>query len=139
MMLKALGAGVLYFAIVFIAGFVLGAVRVQAIAPSVGEATAVLLELPFMLIVSVFACRGCVRLTGLSNALGARAMMGATGFVLLMMAEAALAVLAAGLPLGLYLRGYLSVAGLAGLAGQVVFALIPLLQRGPSRPPAVEG
>ena len=133
-MRNALLAGGVYFAIVFVLGFVLGAVRVMAVAPAVGPTVAVLLELPFMLIFSVFACRACVRWFGVSDARGARGLMGATGFVLLMAVEATLAVLAAGIPLAVHLRGYLTASGIAGLTGQVAFALIPLFQRGAARP-----
>ncbi|ALA58449.1 hypothetical protein [Nitrospira moscoviensis] len=48
---------VVYFLLVFGAGFVLGTVRVLLILPLVGERTAELLEMPLMLTVIVFAAR----------------------------------------------------------------------------------
>jgi hypothetical protein len=48
---------VLYFLIVFGAGFVLGTIRVLVVVPQLGERTAELLEMPVMLIVIVAAAR----------------------------------------------------------------------------------
>jgi hypothetical protein len=53
------GAG--YFAHVFIAGFVLGVVRVSWLEPSLGERTAELIEAPLMLAVIAMASRVRVR------------------------------------------------------------------------------
>jgi preprotein translocase subunit SecY len=54
---RVIAAGVLYFAIVFGTGFVLGPIRVLIVAPAVGERIAVLLEAPLMLAAIVFAAR----------------------------------------------------------------------------------
>jgi hypothetical protein len=55
---EALKAGVLYFALVFAAGFVLGTVRTLWAVPRLGVRTAELIELPTMLGVSVLAPGG---------------------------------------------------------------------------------
>ena len=47
-----LKAGVLYFAIVFGAGFVPGSIRVPWIVPHFGERTAELMETPIMFVVT---------------------------------------------------------------------------------------
>lgn len=54
---RILAAAVLYFAIVFGTGFLLGPIRVLIVAPQVGERVAVLLETPLMLAAIVFAAR----------------------------------------------------------------------------------
>ncbi|MDQ7010342.1 MAG: hypothetical protein Q9M29_00840, partial [Mariprofundaceae bacterium] len=54
--MKALQAGIAYFAMVFAAGFMLGIVRVMLLAPNVGETLAVAIELPIMLAVSWISC-----------------------------------------------------------------------------------
>jgi len=56
-MQSSLKAGLHYFAIVFVAGFILGALRVTTIAPWLGETAAVAFELPFMLLISWIASR----------------------------------------------------------------------------------
>ena len=53
-------AGMLYFALVFAAGFMLGAVRTLWIVPRVGTRMAELMETPIMLVVSILAARWTV-------------------------------------------------------------------------------
>jgi len=126
-------AGVAYFAVVFAAGFVLGALRVLAIAPQVGETAAVLVELPIILTVSWLACGWIVRRFLSAPGAGALLTVGAVAFVLLMAAEAGLSVFAFGRSLGEHLDTDRTASGAIGLGGQVVFALLPLI-RGKSRP-----
>jgi len=47
--MQTLKAGVLYFAVVFGAGFVLGPIRVMWVVPRLGTRTAEILEAPIML------------------------------------------------------------------------------------------
>ena len=51
--------------------------------------------------------------------------MGALAFLLLMGSEAALAALLSGDPLGQWLAAMMRPAGIAGLAGQILFGLLP--------------
>ncbi len=60
-MLVQLRAAAEYFAIVFSAGFVLGAFRTFVVAPRTGELLATLIELPIMLVIAWFACRWIMR------------------------------------------------------------------------------
>ena len=53
-------AGVLYFALVFGAGFVLGTIRTLWIVPRVGTRTAELMETPIMFVVTIVAARWTV-------------------------------------------------------------------------------
>ena len=61
MAMRILKAGVIYFALVFGAGFMLGTVRVLWGVPHVGTRTAELLEAPIMLVVTILAARWVVR------------------------------------------------------------------------------
>jgi len=60
-MMRLLKAGVIYFALVFGAGFVLGFIRVTWVAPPLGTRTAELLEAPIMLAVIILSARRIVR------------------------------------------------------------------------------
>lgn len=119
-------AGFVYFAIVFAAGFILGAVRTLVLVPRIGAAPAVLVELPFMLAIAFVACRWLVSRLVVSPASRARVTMGVVAFVLLMAAELALSILAFGGSVGGFFAALSTPAGLLGLAGQVAFAALPL-------------
>lgn len=116
----------IYFAVIFALGFVLGTIRVLSVAPASGTVGAVLVELPVMLAASWAVARAVLPRWPLAGA-GARLAMGALAFALLMAAEAALAVAGFGIAPGAWARGLASAAGAIGLAGQVGFAVMPVL------------
>lgn len=125
-----LRAGTAYFAIVFAIAFVVGAFRVMVVVPRVGELIAVTLELPLILIVSWYASRWTCTRFAVPADTASRIHVGAIAFALLMSAEVALAVVAFGRPVDEYLLSFTTRAGALGLAGQVMFALLPWLQSG---------
>ena len=59
--MRVLKSAATYFALVFGAGFVFGAVRVTWLVPRLGERAAELAEMPLMFVVIVFAARFVVR------------------------------------------------------------------------------
>ena len=59
--MQILKAGLLYFALVFGAGFVLGVLRVMCVVPRFGTRMAELMETPIMLVVTILAARWIVR------------------------------------------------------------------------------
>ena len=122
--MTALALGLRYFAGVFAVGFLLGTIRTLWLAPAVGHVAAVAIELPIMLGVSWWWCRRL--LLGRVVDAGGRAVMGGSAFIWLMLAELALS-LAFGRSAGEHLALMLAPAGLLGLAGQLVFAALPLL------------
>lgn len=124
---QAVVAGAAYFALVFTAGFVLGTVRVLLLLPRLGEGPAVALELPVMLVLSWFASAFVTARLAVPRAGPVRALMGLSAFGLLMLAEAALALML-GRGIGEHLASYGEPAKLAGLAAQAVFAAIPSIQ-----------
>lgn len=128
-MTRVLGAGAGYFAIVFAAGFVLGAVRVLLLEPTVGELGATLLEVPVMLLLSWVACGWILDRLRVPPARSSRLLMGGVAFGLLMAAELALSVLLFDRTGTQMLEGWQSTVGAVGLAGQLAFALIPVLRR----------
>ena len=56
-MARVVGAGLLYFALTFGAGFLLGPIRILLIEPRVGVRAAELLEIPVMIGVTLLAAR----------------------------------------------------------------------------------
>lgn len=123
---RALIAAAFYFQIAFAVGFALGTLRALLIAPRIGELAAVIIELPIILAAS-WGVAG--RLIARYNVLPAqRPAMGAFAFLLLIVTEAALAVLLFGRTIDEHLAHLRTTAGATGLAGQIVFAAIPTLR-----------
>jgi hypothetical protein len=127
MMLVAIIAGALYAAVVFLIGFIFGSLRVMLLVPALSDTTAVLLELPFILLASWFVCRWCVDRLGVCRSKQARVLMSVVAFVVLMVAEFGLGI-TLGRPLVDQLAGFASPAGVIGLTAQVVFGLFPVMQ-----------
>ncbi|MEO8894731.1 MAG: hypothetical protein ABI450_02510 [Rhizomicrobium sp.] len=121
-------AGVVYFLAVYVAGFTMGVIRVLLVAPRLGATAAVLVELPVMLTASWFACRIIVDRLHVASRASARLVMGASAFALLMLVETALGLAAFGQTPAAQIAALGEMAGLIGLAGQVMFALLPLFQ-----------
>jgi hypothetical protein len=101
--MQTLKPGIIYFLLVFGAGFILGTIRVLLIVPLVGHRTAELLELPLMLIATVLAARWITRRFPEPRDSTARLAIG-------------------GIALGLMLAGELAVGiGLRGMTASDVF------------------
>ena len=120
-------AGVAYFSLIFSLGFLLGTVRLLAVIPRVGEFAATLLELPFILTASWFVSGWLIKRMQVAPFASNRLLMGAAALGLLMIAEPLLG-LSFGSSLAEQLSALLRPAGLAGLAGQAVFALMPWIR-----------
>lgn len=121
-------AGAAYVAIVFPVAFALGTVRTLLVAPRLGDTLAVTIEAPLILVVSWLASAWCVRVFQIPPAVTPRLAMGGVGFGLLMLLELGLSVLLFGRTPGDYLAASLSRPGGIGLAAQLGFALVPLVQ-----------
>jgi hypothetical protein len=136
--MTTLKAGLAYFALVFGAGFVLGALRVTLLVPRLGVRTAELLEMPLMLVVVVLAARFVVRRFRLAPRTRSRLYAGLVALALLVTAELLLAVALQGASLQSYLAGRDPVSGSVFLAMLVVFALMPRLldRHGTASPPS---
>lgn len=130
---RPLLAALAYFLIVFAAAFALGTVRVAVIAPRIGALWATALEVPIVLAISWPAAAAVMRRAHIA-AIGPALIMGGAAFVLLMIAEAALAVLAFGQTVSGFLANLVTVAGALGLAGQIAFGLIPVARLGLAAP-----
>ena len=130
---QATKAGLAYMAAVFAAGFILGTLRVFIITPKLGELAAMSMELPIMLAISWLICPWINAYFAVPVWVSARLVMGGVAFAALMIAETTLSVLAFGRPLTEHLSRYREWPTLLGLAGQIAFAAIPMLQASRSR------
>lgn len=125
--LKAALAALSYFALVFGAGFMMGAVRVPLVVPRVGERVAELMEMPIMLLVIVFAARFIVRRFALPPTANTRLAVGLLALGLLLSAELLLAVMMQNRSLGEYIASRDPVSGSVYLLMLAVYATMPLI------------
>jgi hypothetical protein len=125
--MQTLKAGTLYFALVFGAGFMLGAPRVLWLVPKLGTRTAELIEGPIMLVVIFFAAGWVVRRFSLPPTLAGRLGTGFTALVLLLAAEFTLVLKVRRLTLAQYIAGRDPVAGAIYVLMLLLFALMPLV------------
>ena len=123
----AIKAGFAYFALVFGAGFVLGALRVSLLVPRFGERISELAEMPLMFAVVVFAARFVMRRFAVPPSIPARLGTGLLALALLLAAELLLAVVLQERSLADYLASRDPVSGSVYLAMLGLFALMPVL------------
>jgi hypothetical protein len=121
-LLNILKAAVVYFALVFGAGFVLGPIRILFIVPRFGVRLAELMEFPVMLLVIVLAARWLVR----KFQLAAHALLvGFLALVLMIAFEFTLVLWLRGLTLSEYFRERDPVAGVVYYLMLLVFTAMP--------------
>jgi len=128
MVREILGAGALYFALVFGAGFVVGFVRVLWLVPLVGERAAELLEAPLMLAVTIVAARWVVRRRAVPPTTS-RLGVGLVALGLMLVVELTFVLGLRGMTLREYLAGRDAVAGTVYVTMLVIFVLMPLVVR----------
>jgi type IV secretory pathway TrbD component len=120
-------AGVLYFALVFGAGFVLGTIRTLWVVPRVGTRTAELMETPIMLVVTIVAARWIVHRLAVPSLASSRLGMGVIALGLMLVAEFGLVLWLRGLSIREYLATRDPVSGAVYYAVLGVFAVMPFL------------
>ena len=125
--MKVLKTGLIYFALVFGAGFILGPIRVLWAVPRLGERTAELLEMPIMLAVIIWVARRLRRWGRLpANRLG-RLSVGLVALALLLTAEFTLVLALRGMTIEEYFATADPVSGTVYALMLGLFALMPLL------------
>jgi len=125
--MQILKAGVLYFALVFGAGFVLGAIRIMWVVPRFGTRIAELMEAPIMFVVTILAARWIVRRLAVPPKLSSRLGMGCVGLGLMLVAEFTLVLWLRGLSISEYLASRDPVSGTVYYVMLGVFCIMPLL------------
>jgi hypothetical protein len=124
---QILKAGALYFALVFGAGFVFGAIRVLWAVPRFGTRTAELMEAPVMFAVTVLAARWVVRRLSLPPAPPARLAVGFLALGFMLVAEFTLVLWLRGLTIRDYLETRDPLSGTVYFVLLAIFAFMPLL------------
>jgi hypothetical protein len=125
--MHSLKAGVLYFAIVFGVGFLLGPIRIFWVVPRLGARTAELLEAPIMLAVSIVAARWIVRRLAVPSRVGSRLGMGLIALAFMLTAEFSLVLWLRGLTIREYIATRDPVSGAVYYLTLAVFAILPML------------
>jgi hypothetical protein len=127
--IRVIRTGVLYFAIVFAAGFALGVVRVLFVIPQLGARSAELIELPAMAAISYLSARWLIGRFQIPYTLSERIGVGVIALALLVGAELGVVVWLQKLSVSEYISSRDPISGTAYLLSVLLFALFPLIVR----------
>lgn len=122
-----LKAGLLYFAVVFTVGFVLGVIRVLWAVPRFGSREAELLEMPVMLVATILAALWVVRRLAVPPGTWPRLGMGLVALGFLLLTELSVVLQLRGLSIEEYLANRDPISGTVYLLMLGVFAAVPWL------------
>lgn len=125
--MKIAAASLLYFAMVFGAGFVLGPVRVLVLEPRIGPLAAILCEAPFLLTAIVLAARWAPRAARVDPRRHALLLIGLGALALQQSADVSVGLLLRGMSLAEQFARLATTEGRIYLALLVLFAAMPLL------------
>jgi len=124
---RTLRAALLYFALTFGAGFLLGPLRILFLVPRLGARAAELVEIPVMIGITWLAARWVTRRFSVPPQRGPRLSLGVTAGALLLLAEFTLVLRLRGLTLEEYFATRDPISGTAYYAAVLVLVLMPLL------------
>jgi hypothetical protein len=125
--MKILKGGLLYFALVFGAGFALGMIRVLWLVPRVGTRSAEVMEAPVMFVAVIVAARWVVRRVSLPPTMAMRLGVGFIALGFLLATEFTVVLGIRGITINEYFIGRDPVAEGVYVAMLGVFAIMPLL------------
>ena len=125
-MKETLKGGVLYFILVFAAGFVLGTVSTLWAVPRLGVRTAELMEAPIMLGVSILAARWVVRRAGIPPLPSRRLAVGCIALGLMLLVEFTVVLWVRGMTIRGYFESHDPVSGTVYFLTLGAFAVIPI-------------
>ena len=123
--MQALKPGIIYFLLVFGAGFVLGTVRVLLLVPLIGERTAEILEMPLMLIATLLAARWTIRRFPEAHTSAARLSIGGIALSLMLAGELAVGIGLRGLTAADVILNRDPVSGTAYYVSLILFGVMP--------------
>jgi hypothetical protein len=125
--MRIAAAGLLYFAIVFGTGFILGPIRVLWLEPRVGPLVATACEAPFLLAAIVAAARVVPRVSRLEKNPASLALMGLGALLLQQLADFAVGIGLRGLSASEQLAHFATPQGLIYAALLIAFVAMPSL------------
>lgn len=121
-------AAVIYFAMVFLVGLVLGPARVLWLEPWLGNALAVLVEAPFLVAAMWFAARAAPAWTRVEGAWPSFLAVGLLALVLQQVADLAVGFGLRGMTLQHQMAYFATPAGMIYAASLIIFTLMPLIR-----------
>jgi hypothetical protein len=124
-----IAAGLLYVAVLFALGFLLGVIRTLFVEPRLGPAAAVALEAVPMLAAMAVAAPWAARLGDVPSSPAARLGMGLVALLCLVLLETLFAAVLRGRAPDFWLERPHTPEGRIGLGLMLAFALMPLLRR----------
>ncbi len=122
-----LTVALLYFGLVFGAGFVLGPIRILWLVPRVGVRTAELLETPIMVLVTVLAARWVIRHYNVQPAFATRPGIGVIALSFMVVAEFGLGFVLRGISVSEYITNRDPISGTVYFLALGLFAFMPAL------------
>ncbi len=126
---RVFSSALAFFALVFGAGFALGAIRIVMLQPYLGATVSRLVELPVMVVISYLAARWVTRNMGPAMR-NSWLCVGLIAFMLLMVAEMLLGVLVFRTPVRAMLADMLTLTGSLSFLAQSLIILFPALAAG---------
>lgn len=127
-MVRAVGAGVLYFAGVFGIGLALDMLRAHIFPRTLDDALLALYEAPIMLIAAGLFCLLLTKRLRILPQFSERVAMGLVALVLLLMAEVGRSVFVLGYGVLEHFNLYSTPASQISLFGKILFATLPVVQ-----------
>lgn len=131
--MRLLRFSLVYFALVFGAGFILGPIRVLWLVPRVGERVAELIESPIMLVVIIVAGRWVTRRLGAATTSLDCVIVGSIALALLLSCEFTVVLWLRGSSVAEYMSNRDPVAGTVYVVLLALFAGMPLAAKRISR------
>ena len=126
-------AAVLYFLIVFGAGFLLGPIRVLLLEPRLGPLVSVLCEAPLLLAAMIFAARRVPRALRLGRDAGVLSVVGCAALILQQASDVIVGVSLRGVGIAEQFTRFRTIEGLVYAGLLILFAAMPLLANRPWR------
>jgi hypothetical protein len=127
--MRILKAALVYFALVFGSGFLLGPIRILWVVPQFGTRLVELIEAPIMLVIVIAAARWSVSRFAVPPSRAERLALGCIALFLLLMAEFALVPWIRHMSINAYLASRDPVSGAVYYTELGIFAIVPLFHR----------